>query len=116
MKFLANENIPLPSVKILRGKGFEVYSIIEEKPGIKDSEVLEIAIKNNLIILTLDRDYGEIIFRFAASNPPSVIYFRDKSNNPLFVGNMLLQLLEQGVSLENQFTVVDKDNIRQRKY
>ena len=34
--FLANENIPLKSIKILREKGYDVKAVIEEFPGISD--------------------------------------------------------------------------------
>jgi hypothetical protein len=36
MVFLANENFPMPSVKLLRQNGFEVISIQEDLGGISD--------------------------------------------------------------------------------
>lgn len=59
--FLANENFPRPSIKLLRGKGIFVKSIQEEFPGVPDKEVMDLANELNLIILTFDSDYGEII-------------------------------------------------------
>ncbi len=50
--FLANENFPRPSIKLLREKGFEIKSIQEEFPGIPDEIVMDIASEMNLIILT----------------------------------------------------------------
>jgi len=47
MVFLANENFPYPSIKILRDKGFEVISIGETLGGTKDTIVLEKAVKEN---------------------------------------------------------------------
>ena len=73
MKFLANENFPFPSIKFLREKGFEVISISEELSGVSDEEVLQKASLENLIILTFDRDYGELIFKYRKDNPPSFI-------------------------------------------
>ena len=64
MNFLANENFPRPSTIILRENGLSVKSIQEDFPGISDEEVIEIASKSNLIILTFDSDYGEIIFKY----------------------------------------------------
>lgn len=40
MWFLANENFPLPSVRLLRQAGYDVASVTEDSPGIEDSEVL----------------------------------------------------------------------------
>lgn len=44
MRFLANENFPLPSVRLLREAGHDVVSISEETPGITDSQVLSRAV------------------------------------------------------------------------
>jgi predicted nuclease of predicted toxin-antitoxin system len=115
--FLANENFPKPSIILLRNHGFNIKSIQEELPGISDEEVISIAIKENLIILTFDRDYGELIFKHSKDKPPSVIYFRTKGNNPGFAGKFLIDLISNfDISIENAFTVVEEKNIRQRFY
>ena len=117
MRFLANENLPFPSITLLRENGLYIYSILEECPGITDPEVITIAQNNELIILTLDKDYGEIVFRYGMANPPSVVYFRDKGNDPLYVATTLINLLTKSeISLDKVFTVIDKDNVRQRRY
>ncbi|HSV10210.1 MAG TPA: DUF5615 family PIN-like protein [Hanamia sp.] len=115
--FLANENFPMPSIKLLRNTGFKVKSIQEEYPGIADAVVMDIACEMHLIILTFDRDYGELIFKHRRNNPPSVIYFREKGANPLFAGFLLLKLLnDSNISIQNSFTVVEENNVRQRFY
>lgn len=117
MKFLANENFPYPSTKLLRSKGIEIKSISEDFPGIPDKAVIEIARKDGFIVLTFDKDYGEIIFRFGEQNPPAVIYFRHKGKNPEFAGNFMLQLIhENKIQFERTFTVIEENNIRQRQY
>jgi predicted nuclease of predicted toxin-antitoxin system len=117
MKFLANENFPFPSVALLRKAGYEVESIAEKHSGISDVAVIEIAQKDNRIILTFDKDYGEIIFRYKKDNPPAVIFFRFKGENPEFAGIFLLDLIRKAsLTIENVFTVIERENIRQRKY
>jgi predicted nuclease of predicted toxin-antitoxin system len=115
--FLANENFPRPSVSLLRAKGFLVRSIQEECPGITDLEVVKVALKDSLVILTFDRDYGEIVFRYGKEQKPSVIFFRDKGADPEFAGNLLLELLlSTQLKFENAFSVVEHTNVRQRFY
>ncbi len=117
MKFLANENFPFPSIKLLRELGQDVKSIAEEMFGITDGEVVTLAQQEHRIILTFDSDYGEIIYRHGLDNPPSVIYFRDKGLEPLFAGRILQHLMERPeIVFENTFTVIEADNIRQRQY
>ena len=115
MNFLANENFPYPSIKILREKGFYVKSIGEELGGISDESVMGIAVEENLIILTFDRDYGELIFKFQKDKPPTVVYFRLKGDAPEMAAALLLQIIKDGITIENHFTVVESTGIRQRK-
>lgn len=63
MRLLANENFPLSSTKILSEAGFDVLSIGIDFQGITDQEVITIAQKEKRLILTFDRDYGELIFK-----------------------------------------------------
>src|SRR5207248_258040 len=118
MDFLANENFPRPSTIILRGNGFNVASIQENSPGITDEEVIKIALDRNLIILTFDRDYGEIIFKYSIINPPSVVFFREKGMGPEFAAVSLINLLAANpdITLSGAFTVIEDKNIRQRFY
>ncbi len=63
MQFLANENIPSKSISILRNAGYDVIAIGEESPGISDRDILNRAQIEHRIILTFDRDYGELIYK-----------------------------------------------------
>ena len=116
MKFLANENFPFPSIKFLREKGFDVISISEDSSGISDEEVLQKAALENLVILTFDRDYGELIFRYLKDNPPTVVYFRIKGQMPQEAGKILIEKIEiEKILLEGFFTVIEATGVRQRR-
>ncbi len=117
IRFLANENFPFPSIEILRSKGFELLSISESYSGISDTAVISLANKTSSIILTFDKDYGEIIFKSGIKKPPAVVFFRFKGTNPESAAEILLSLFDvKKLSLENAFTVIEIDGIRQRKY
>jgi predicted nuclease of predicted toxin-antitoxin system len=73
MDFLANENFPLASIQLLRRAGHLIVSIIQEAPGSKDQDILARAHAENLVIITFDRDYGEMIFRHKAAPPAGVV-------------------------------------------
>ncbi len=117
MKFLANENFPLTSVKELRNKGYNTTSICESKEtrGIKDNEVLFMANHEERIILTFDRDYGELIYRLKMIAPYGVVYFRFQPLSPLEPYDFLIKIIETNkIKLEQMFTIVERDKIRQR--
>ncbi len=115
MKFLANEDVPLASVRRMRAAGYDVASIIEDSPGIKDETVLSRAHTEQRIILTFDRDYGELIYRRRLPTPAGVAYFRFAPSTPEEPAERFIELLEIGhITLEGQFTVIGLGWIRQR--
>jgi predicted nuclease of predicted toxin-antitoxin system len=76
MHILANENIPVPSIRKVRSAGITLNAMIEESPGATDVEVLSRAARDDLVIWTFDRDYGDLIFRQGLPTPKGVLYFR----------------------------------------
>jgi predicted nuclease of predicted toxin-antitoxin system len=63
MRFLADENVSRLVIERLRAGGFEVISIGETKPGVSDRDVLEAADAEGCILITEDRDFGELVIR-----------------------------------------------------
>ncbi len=82
MRFLADENIPVASIRRLRAAGYDIVSIIEDSPGAKDEAILLQAHAERRIILTFDRDYGSLIYRRRLPGPAGVAYFRFVPTTP----------------------------------
>jgi len=60
---LADESVDRPIIERLRLDGYTVIYISELKRGIPDSEVLLLAKEKNALLLTIDKDFGELVFR-----------------------------------------------------
>lgn len=117
IKFLANENFPLASLKILKLAGFDISYIGTDFKGISENEVIQIAIQENRTILTFDRDYGELIFKKKYKPTAGVIYFRWNEFLPDYPGKYLIELLNSlDISFEGKLTVITKDSVRQKNY
>ena len=117
MKLLANENFPYASIFYLRSKGYDVFSISIDNPSIKDSEVMKITMYEERVILTFDRDYGELIFHHNYKPECGVIYLRFDEYEPHQPGAIVEQILQNDeIDLSRALTVVDIRGIRQRKY
>jgi predicted nuclease of predicted toxin-antitoxin system len=115
VKFLANENFPLRSTALLRAGGYDVSSIGEDSPGIEDSDVLSRSVAEERVILTFDRDYGELIYRLQLPVPRGLIYFRFRPHHAMEPAEILLNLLKSPeLTIEARFTVVERDQLRQR--
>ena len=63
MKFLADECVDRQIVDRLRQESYEVLYVVEMEPGISDDEVLNLANLEKSILLTADKDFGDLIFR-----------------------------------------------------
>ncbi|RKY04053.1 hypothetical protein DRP77_04875 [Candidatus Poribacteria bacterium] len=63
MKFLADENVDKPIVERLREDGHEVLYVLEMEPGISDGEIIDRANSESALLLTADKDFGELVFR-----------------------------------------------------
>lgn len=117
MKLLANENFPKASVLLLRQLGYDITSIGEDNPSIADNDVMIIAQNEQRLILTFDRDYGELIFKFNYKPEQGVLYFRLTNFSPDDPGKIVHQLLSIAkIETSKRLTVYDGETIRQRKY
>lgn len=114
MIFLADESLDLPIIKYLRGNGLDVIAIAEIQPSIDDEKVLEIANDEGRILITLDKDFGELVFRLRKVHSGIVLLRLDEV--PLLTKiDLLLELIEKrGDELSKSFTVVQKDLVRIR--
>ena len=63
MKYLADENVAAKIVAWLRNRGDDVRYAAEERPGELDREWLKEAEGEQRLILTSDKDFGELVFR-----------------------------------------------------
>ncbi len=75
MRFLGDENFPLPGVRRLRAAGIDIASVSEDSPGVGDSDVRLRAVREGRVLLTFDRDCGELIYRLGRRSPVGVVYF-----------------------------------------
>jgi len=63
MKLVADESVDFSIVKNLRTLGFDVLSISESHSGISDAMVLQLAFEKQQLLITEDKDFGELAHR-----------------------------------------------------
>lgn len=63
MNFVADESVDRQVVDRLRQEGHQVRYVAEMEPGISDDAVLELANREAALLLTADKDFGELVFR-----------------------------------------------------
>jgi predicted nuclease of predicted toxin-antitoxin system len=110
---LADENIPLYVVKQLRKEGCKIISVAEEFAGSSDEKILELSSRNKWVIITFDKDFGELIYKQKSSKPCGIILLRVTPKSPEYILQLLKWLLLQvNISFEGNFVVMNKDKVR----
>jgi hypothetical protein len=99
---------------VVRKAGWDVFSIAEECPGVSDEEVAALCADQQRILLTFDKDFGELIFRRGLSAGSGVVLFRITPESPEEAADVALALVESQPDLGGTFCVVTRDRIRVR--
>ena len=62
MNFVADESCAMPVIRALREAGHDVVAIVEVARGASDDQVLERATEDKRVLITEDRDFGELVY------------------------------------------------------
>ena len=113
MNFVADESIDRRIVEQLRLSGHEVIYIAEVEPSITDVEVFDRANENNSLLITADKDFGDIVFRDRRLLSNGVILIRLAGlSAERKTGIVLEAISDHSEALENHFTVISPGRIR----
>jgi predicted nuclease of predicted toxin-antitoxin system len=114
MRYLADENFPRAAVEALRARGDDVAWVRTDAPGAKDDEVLARGRAEQRVLLTFDKDFGELVLKrgLAASN--GVVLFRLPMAKPTELTQRVVSALASRNDWPGHFSVVEEDRIRMR--
>jgi predicted nuclease of predicted toxin-antitoxin system len=114
MRFLANENFPGAAVSALVAAGHDVVWIRTAAPGIADPDVLAWAAREGRILLTFDKDFGELARREVMPQACGVILIRVSMPKPSDVGQKLANIITGRDDWTGYFSVIEPGRIRMR--
>lgn len=115
MNLLADEGVDRPIVEHLRREEHHVLYIAEMSPGISDDVILAQANAENALLLTLDKDFGELVFRQGLVHA-GVILLRLAGLQPVTKARIVVTVLrERGIEMVNAFSVIAPGSVRIRK-
>jgi len=115
MKYLADENMPGPAVHLMRESGWDVAWIRDESPGLPDMAVLAKALKEDRVLITFDKDFGELARRHGVPASCGVVLFRLQTRNPQEAAEQILKVLASREDWPGHFSVVGATGIRSIK-
>jgi predicted nuclease of predicted toxin-antitoxin system len=73
MQFLADESCDYSVVRALQAAGHDVKEVREISPGAADEKVIDIAINESLVLLTEDKDFGQLFFASVSVSPGVIL-------------------------------------------
>lgn len=114
MRFVADENFPGAALQALREAGRDVMSVAEAYPGISDADVATLCSETGSILLTFDKDFGELVFRRGLAAGSVVVLVRVTPESPEDAAAIVLAAVTTVRDIEGKFCVITRDRIRVR--
>ena len=115
MRFLLDESADFRLGQHLSANGHDVTSISREYPqALKDEEVLSIALDEKRVLITRDRDFGELIFRHRLRHS-GVILVRFNPLQIELAKRAVDRLVAEHAHEIDQFLVVSERGVRVRR-
>ena len=74
MKWVADENIDRQIVEALRADDHQVFYVLETAPTAADEDVLAMASDESALLLTADKDFGELVYRQGRASAGVVVF------------------------------------------
>jgi predicted nuclease of predicted toxin-antitoxin system len=112
-RFLADENLPRACVAAMRTAGYDVSWICEQTTALSDEDVCRMATDQDRVIVSNDKDFGDLVMRFRKA-VPGVVLVRLHGKRPEEMATLLITALAQGHEWCGYFSVVSEDAIRIR--
>ncbi len=114
MRILANENVSAEVVEGLRSLGHDVSWLRTEAPGTIDQSVLARAQQEQRILLTFDKDFGELAYRSKLPAFSGVILCRITARSPEHVSNVVFKAVSSRQDWVGHFSVIENTRIRMK--
>ena len=115
MNFLVDESVDRQVVDSLREDNHFVLYVAEMEPGISDESVLNLANQREALLVTADKDFGEMVFRQLRITC-GVVLIRLAGLLPETKGEIVASLMRKyGTEIAHSFTVITPNAIRIRR-
>jgi predicted nuclease of predicted toxin-antitoxin system len=101
-------------VEFLRTAGHDVVYVAESGKGLSDADVVTLASRETRLLLTEDKDFGDLVFR-RERTVPGVVLLRIGSENPALKAIRLQAAIDRyGDGLLGRYTVIEGGRFRSR--
>ena len=115
MRWLVDECIDAGLVAHLRRLKHDVIYMAELAPAANDAEVLALALRESRLLLTEDKDFGDLVFRRGGQVPGMVLLRVDPARHVLKRERLDAAMARFGESgLAGRYTIIENGRFRSR--
>jgi predicted nuclease of predicted toxin-antitoxin system len=112
--WLIDECVDAALVSLLREAGYDAIDMSVVSPRSTDAEVMNLAQREGRLLLTEDKDFGDLVFR-QARPVPGIVLLRIESSRRLQKGPRLMAAVDRfGDTLFGRYTVIEDARFRSR--
>jgi predicted nuclease of predicted toxin-antitoxin system len=112
VRLVADENCDFSVVIDLRLAGYDVVSVAERMRGADDETVIEFARSEHRLLITEDKDFGQLVFAAAKQNSGVILIRYPASTRSALTAAVLKLLADSGESLYSRFAVLEPGRVR----
>jgi predicted nuclease of predicted toxin-antitoxin system len=113
--FVADESVEGPTIAALRKAGHEILSIAELNPGIEDAAVLELSRRHLAVLITADKDFGELVFRNGEDHCGILLIRLSENELEANAVSTVAAIERYGAEMPSSFSVLTRLALRIRK-
>ncbi len=114
MRIIVNENVTGTVIRELRRRGYDVISVKESMRGDDDTSILHRAETEDRLVVTHDKDFGELAFRHRLPASCGIVLFRLSGEDPSSDNQRFIDVLDSRTDWPGHFSVVTDDRVRMR--
>jgi predicted nuclease of predicted toxin-antitoxin system len=114
MRWLGDECLSAALVRSLRARGHDVLYVAEMAAGLSDAEVIALASHDGRLLLTEDKDFGELVVRFGYPVPGLVLIRIDPAKPALRATRLATAIAQFGERLFGRYLVIEEGRLRAR--
>lgn len=113
MKFLVDESVEYPFFIFLKNKRLDVKTVIDIKPGMTDKEVLQLAFDEKRILITNDKDFGQLAIRYRYPAKGVIIFCLKEENvqSKIKIFSLILKKFKNKLD-DNYLVIIKKKKVR----
>jgi predicted nuclease of predicted toxin-antitoxin system len=115
LRFLCDEGIERHIVEALREAGHDVSYVAESDPSIADAEVLRRAKNLEAVLVTSDKDFGELVYRQGRAHAGILLVRLHGLDPGRKAGVVAAAIKQHAPSLAGAFSVVEEERLRIRR-